>query len=250
MSRTDVTLKVPNSAVAGSKVLVTIGVKNRTSATGYFAVAGMFDSQRFINMEQALIDAGKTKDFKGSFTMPSKDIEVHGISYYPDPESRFGWATDAAFGKRIKLAVNDVVLLARRDVNVGVLLDEKPPVPKEVVLLDRFTMDIGPTQELYLLDKKDAMVSPTAMEVVLLDSAEVQVKTTMDVVLLDTYEIVVSLEEIGVILLDSRDMVVEAIVEDEEEEEEPEPEKINWWLWGGIAAVAVIIAIVIARRRG
>jgi len=31
---------------------------------------------------------------------------------------------------------------------------------------------------------------------------------------------------------------------------EPPPEKVNWWIWGGLAVIAIVVAIIIARRRG
>lgn len=31
---------------------------------------------------------------------------------------------------------------------------------------------------------------------------------------------------------------------------EPPPGKVSWWVWAGLAVIAVVVAIVIARRRG
>lgn len=54
-----------------------------------------------------------------------------------------------------------------------------------------------------------------------------------------------------VTLLDYRTIrLVPILPEEVVEPEEVPPPRVNWWLWGGLALIAVVVAVAIARRRG
>lgn len=178
-----------------------------------------------------------------TFKMPARNVTVRIESwvYWPTYNK---WYIDDAWERTVALEAvappvppppppppTDVILLARAIRYVTPQIIEPPPVIKEVQLLARYVAEVGVAKELYLLARASKEVTPEFIGVILLDSAER----------------VVIAGDIGVIQLDSRDVVVDAVgvpvVPPEEEV------GINWWLWGGLAAVAIVIVAVMVRRK-
>ena len=78
-----VEIVAPSSAVAGSRVDVTIAIKNKYSASVHVAAIGVYDSEvRFIDWLDYWIPAVATHSFSGSFIMPDRDVTIHAYSYY------------------------------------------------------------------------------------------------------------------------------------------------------------------------
>ena len=113
-------------------------------------------------------------------------------------------------------------------------------------LLDRETAHIAiPEPALTLLDRETVSVVPEPLppppDIVLLDTRTVPVvpeAIPVEVVLLDIKKATVGVEE-----------EEKEAIEKEEAIEERE-RVINWWLWGGLAVLALIAVAVIARGRG
>lgn len=224
MAYSVVSLEVPSSAMAGSKVSAMIRITNRHSAPIQFSaigVLGTVPTSRFIDWQKAWISANTSKNFYGSFTMPPGSVTVSAYSYYLDGQGQ--WRSDASTSKRITLTapVPVVVLLARASRAVGVEL-EPPPEPR-LFLLDSKTVDVGILQELVLLAKAERVVTPDAVGVILLAKAE---------------QLVLPGDITGVVLLDSAEQLVLPI--DGLPPEPPEVED-NKMLWAGLAAVGIVI---------
>ena len=92
----------PSGAVAGSRVDVTIRIKNIWTATIHVAAVGVYDSEvRFIDWPDFWIPAGETHSFPGSFVMPGRDVNIHAYSYYEGADGY--WYYDDEAAKDVKL---------------------------------------------------------------------------------------------------------------------------------------------------
>ena len=78
----------PNQAVAGSKVDITVKIKNTYSAVISIMVGGALEygisPWPGIDFPEnwANVNAGATYSFSGSFTMPDKKVTIHAYSYW------------------------------------------------------------------------------------------------------------------------------------------------------------------------
>jgi len=91
----------PASAEAGSRVDVTVKVKNIDSLFDHLvACVAIFDSTRFID-QAVIIKSLKTHSFTGSFTMPSKNVTIYAYSYYPVGAD---WILDDQKTKKVSLS--------------------------------------------------------------------------------------------------------------------------------------------------
>ena len=120
-------------------------------------------------------------------------------------------------------------------------------------LLDKETQVIPAAElALFLLDKEVATVIavlPQPPEPILLSTRTIPVvyePLPIEVVFLSVRTISITPEEAPAIyeaaLLDTEKVEIPVEVPPKKEE------KVNWWLWGSLAAVAIIVAIVFARR--
>jgi len=92
----------PASAVAGSKVDVTVNIKNIDSLFDHLvACLVIYDGTRFID-QVANIRSLQTHSFTGSFTMPNKAVTIYAYSYYPVGAD---WILDDQAQKNVALAV-------------------------------------------------------------------------------------------------------------------------------------------------
>jgi len=100
----EVSIVAPDSAAIGSKVDVTIKIKNVQAFPIYAYAIGVLDSEeRFIDWLGYLIPAGVTHSFSGSFTMWNRDVTIHAYSYIED---EYGVAhSDNEAAKDVKLGV-------------------------------------------------------------------------------------------------------------------------------------------------
>jgi len=97
-----VAIDAPSSAVAGSRVDVTIRIRNKYTASVHVAAIGVYDSEeRFIYWQYYWIPAGVTHSFSGSFIMPARDVTIHAYSYY-EAEDGY-WYFDDEAEKDVKL---------------------------------------------------------------------------------------------------------------------------------------------------
>jgi len=100
---TEITLiDAPSSAVAGEQVAVSIIIKNLYTDTIHVSCVGVLDSvDRFIDWKDFWIPAGYTHLFAGSFTMPDRDVTIHGYSYYEGVDGN--WHSDDEASKDVSL---------------------------------------------------------------------------------------------------------------------------------------------------
>ena len=92
----------PSTAMAGSRVDVTVRVKN-IDPTYYHWVAcvAIYDGSAHFIDQDAFLAPKETYPFSGHFTMPNKDITITAYSYY----SYYGeWIPDDEMSKDVKLA--------------------------------------------------------------------------------------------------------------------------------------------------
>lgn len=92
----------PASAAAGSKVDVTVKVKNIDTVYDHLvACVAEYDSTRFIDLA-VIIKSLQTHSFTGSFTMPNKSAIIYAYSYYPVGAE---WIFDDSAQKSVSLAI-------------------------------------------------------------------------------------------------------------------------------------------------
>ncbi|GAI87717.1 unnamed protein product, partial [marine sediment metagenome] len=97
-----VAIDAPSSAVEGSRVDVTIRIRNKYSASVHVSAIGVYDSEeRFIDWLDYWISPGATHSFSGSFIMPSRDITIHAYSYFEAADGY--WYFDDEAEKDVKL---------------------------------------------------------------------------------------------------------------------------------------------------
>lgn len=227
MAYSVVSLEVPSSAIAGSKVSAMIRITNRHTAPIQFAAIGIVGTTlRFIDWQKAWISANTSYNFYGSFTMPSSSVTVNAYSYYFDEDGQ--WRSDASTKKYIAVIAAVVVLLARAEKSVGVEI--APPPAPELYLLDSRAVEVGILQELYLLARAEKTVMPDAVGVILLAKAE---------------QLVLPGDITGVVLLDSAEQLVLPV---DGLPPLPPEDEVNWWLWGSVAALAILVAVGVTRR--
>jgi len=81
---TSISLSAPSEARAGENVYATATVRNLYSSSVkiWTTVVASWDSyDRFIDVEE-WVPAGATRTYSGYFTMPNKDAELGGYTYY------------------------------------------------------------------------------------------------------------------------------------------------------------------------
>ena len=96
-----VAIDAPSSAVAGSRVDVTIRIRNTWTDYVHVSAIGVWDSEeRFIDWLDYWIPPGETHSFSGSFIMPDRDVTIHAYSYY---EAEDGWYFDDEAARDVRL---------------------------------------------------------------------------------------------------------------------------------------------------
>ena len=96
-----VEIVAPSSAAAGSKVNVTVKIKNIDTLFDHLvACVGIYDSTRFIDQAVA-VPSLQTYSFQGSFTMPSRTVTIYAYSYYPVGAE---WILDDQETKKVSLS--------------------------------------------------------------------------------------------------------------------------------------------------
>lgn len=106
-----VEIVAPSRAAAGSRVDITVRIKNRhSSAVGIMAGGALeygVTPWPGINFPDntANISAGSTHSFYGSFTMPGGDVTIHAYSYYygTDAYGYSSWYFDDEKTKEVEL---------------------------------------------------------------------------------------------------------------------------------------------------
>ena len=92
----------PSSASAGEQVTVDVSVKNISGSDQYIAVTGAYDSTSIpFQFDYLLVSPQQTVIFRGSFTMPSKNVRVTAWSWYWDGSE---WIQDDQMTKDIALS--------------------------------------------------------------------------------------------------------------------------------------------------
>lgn len=102
--RTEITeVVVPDSAVAGSTVNVTMTIMNIGTDSVHVAAIAVRDTvDRFISWLEADIPAGESESFSGSFIMPGEEATIHAYSYYMGDDGY--WHYDDEVAATVKLA--------------------------------------------------------------------------------------------------------------------------------------------------
>lgn len=233
-----ITLVTPDKAKAGVTVPVKAYIKNTSTIRREFtATMGRADStvMRFGAVHK-WIAPNDTVGWSDSFLMPNKQVVVSVESWTPGKLNI--WSRDNSTEYLMKLdtvilpppLLPGVKLLARATRYVGLQVVEPVPVTKEVQLVARHYAEVDVAKELYVLARASQVVIPAFVGVTLLASAE---------------QVVIA-GDIGVIRLDARDVIVDAVGEPVLP---PEPEvEVNWWLWGGLAVVAVVIIAAVVKK--
>ena len=106
---TDITgITAPSEAMAGSRVDITVKIKNLHSATIGIMAGGALEygvspwpGITFPDAS-ANVGAGSTKSFSGYFTMPNKKVSIHAYSYYYASDGY--WYFDDEMTKTVNLA--------------------------------------------------------------------------------------------------------------------------------------------------
>ncbi len=232
MAFSSVTLQTASTAIAGQRVGVRIVIWNKHSAPIYFQAFGIVNTtDRFIN-QKAWIPANSSMYFDGAFTMPNKTVTVNAYSYYQDDTG--AWRSDASASKEVVFKTG-VVLLSKSERVVAVLIAEPTPTVAEVTLLDSRSVEVSILQELFLLASAERVVTLGAVGVILLDSKE---------------QLVLPGDITGIVLLASAEQLVIPV-----DGLPPPPDgigipegEIDWWLWGTVAAVAVVVVAAMVTR--
>jgi hypothetical protein len=98
----------PSQAVAGSKVDITVKIKNTYSVVISIMAGGALEygitPWPGIDFPDnwANVDAGATKAFSGSFVMPNSKVTIHGYSYWYGADG--SWYFDDDLTKVVNLA--------------------------------------------------------------------------------------------------------------------------------------------------
>jgi len=96
-----VKIDAPSSASAGDQVIVDVSVKNISGSDQYIAITGVYDSTSIpFQFEYLLVSPQETVIFRGSFTMPSKNVRVTAWSWYWDGSN---WVQEDEMTKDIAL---------------------------------------------------------------------------------------------------------------------------------------------------
>ncbi|MBC8477632.1 MAG: hypothetical protein H8D49_04740 [Dehalococcoidia bacterium] len=91
----------PSSAIDGATVIVDVSVKNIGTSDQNLAVTAVFDSTSFpFQFDYLLVSPGQTVIFRGSFTMPLKNVTITVWSWYWDGSE---WVQDDLYEKQISL---------------------------------------------------------------------------------------------------------------------------------------------------
>ena len=91
----------PSSASAGEQVIVDVSVKNISGSDQYLAVTGTYDSTSIpFQFDYLLVSPQQTVIFRGSLTMPSKNVKVTAWSWYWDGSK---WVQEDQMTKDIAL---------------------------------------------------------------------------------------------------------------------------------------------------
>ena len=95
-------IEAPSSAVEGATVIVDVSVKNIGTSDQYLAVTAVFDSTNIpFQFDYLLVSPGQTVIFRGTFTMPSKNVGITAWSWYWDGSD---WVQDDLYEKQISLS--------------------------------------------------------------------------------------------------------------------------------------------------
>ena len=177
-----VAVDAPSSAVAGSRVDVTIRIKNIWTDYVHVSAIGVYDSEeRFIDWLDYWIPPGSTHSFSGSFIMPAKDVTIHAYSWYEGEDGYLYFDDEAERDVRLGEVVG-WQLLDTRLAGVGTIL---PEVGWQ--LLDSRTLavkSVPPVVGWQLLDSRTLAVKsvPPVVGWQLLDSRTLAVKSVPPVV--------------------------------------------------------------------
>ena len=108
-----VEIVAPAGAVAGSRVDVTVRIKNRHSSTiGIMPVAfpdypgvpgGLYITGLYPNETSANVPAGTTQSFSGYFTMPDTSVTIRAYSYWYGADDQ--WHLDDQMAKGVTATV-------------------------------------------------------------------------------------------------------------------------------------------------
>lgn len=99
-------IDAPGSAVIGSRVDITVKIRNLYPSTIGIMVGGALEygvvpyPQITFPDDQENVAGGATHSFSGRFTMPSKDVYIHAYSYYYSSDD-FAWHFDDRMTKRV-----------------------------------------------------------------------------------------------------------------------------------------------------
>lgn len=234
-----ITLVTPSSVRAGATASVRAYIKNTSTARREFtATMGRADSivLRFGAVHKWIMP-NESVMWSDSFAMPNKQVVVSVESWTPGNLNI--WSRDNSTEHLIRLEADalppppppGVKLLARNTRYVALQIVEPPPVIEEVQLVARHVAEVGVAKELYVLARASQVIIPAFVGVTLLGKAE---------------QVIIA-GDIAVIKLDAKDVIVDAVgipVELVEPIEE-----INWFLWGGLAVLAVVVVAAIVRGR-
>lgn len=100
----------PTKAVAGSRVDITVKIKNLLASTIGIMVDGALEYSVIpwpgimFPTDWANVPGGATQSFAGYFTMPNSDVRIHAYSYWYSAET-YSWYFDDEATKDIKLEV-------------------------------------------------------------------------------------------------------------------------------------------------
>jgi hypothetical protein len=121
-----ISITAPSTALPGETVQITVRIKNTYSSPIGIMVGGALEygvtPWPTINYPTnwANVDAGQTKSFTGSFTMPSSAVTIHAYSYYYGADS--AWHFDDELTKSVGLAEgSDWVQLASTNLSISPL---------------------------------------------------------------------------------------------------------------------------------
>ena len=101
-----VEIAAPTEAVAGSRVDITVRIKNRYSSAIGIMVGGALEYGVTpwpgieFSSNWANVPGGVTQSFAGYFTMPDKKVTIHAYSYY---YAEGGWHFDDEMAKTIDI---------------------------------------------------------------------------------------------------------------------------------------------------
>ena len=101
-------ITVPSEAMEGSRVDITVKIKNLYSATIGIMVGGALEygvspwPGITFPENSANVGAGSTRSFSGYFTMPNKKVTIHAYSYYYASDGY--WYFDDEMTKTVNLA--------------------------------------------------------------------------------------------------------------------------------------------------